>query len=235
MARREEEPVGETPGHWGPGGLLGGGAHPLLRALSPPSIARAMSAPGVPMALKVMHARFSAASTALRPCSRREAETLKRLRHPHVREQSSTGGALPDGRPFIAMEWLEGRGCWVRNLALRRPLSSGRGAGGAGAGGRRAPSRAQGGRGAPEAESAERAWVRLGQREARRPYVKLVDFQGIAKGLVPGPRADFCDAFRPRCWARPWPRGAESKSAESRRMSRTRGTCMRWECSSSSS
>ncbi|XXF77912.1 serine/threonine-protein kinase [Myxococcaceae bacterium GXIMD 01537] len=62
---------------------------------------------GAPAALKVMHAQPAATRPALRRF-RREAATLQRLRHPHVVDILEYG-ELPDGRPFIAMEWLEGR------------------------------------------------------------------------------------------------------------------------------
>ncbi len=75
---------------------------------------------GAPAALKVMHARLSAAWRALRRFER-EAAILQRLRHPHVVDLLEYG-SLPDGRPFIAMEWLEG-GDLAAELASRGPLS----------------------------------------------------------------------------------------------------------------
>lgn len=76
---------------------------------------------GVPAALKVMHSQFTATSTALRRF-RREAATLQRLRHPHIVDVLGYG-ELPDGRPFIAMEWLEGRDL-AAELSARGPLSA---------------------------------------------------------------------------------------------------------------
>lgn len=75
---------------------------------------------GAAAALKVMHSRFTAAHTALRRF-RQEATTLQRLHHPHIVEVLGHG-ELPDGRPFIAMEWLPGRDL-AAELAARGPLS----------------------------------------------------------------------------------------------------------------
>ncbi len=74
---------------------------------------------GAPVALKVMHAQ-EADPTALRRF-RREAATLQRLSHPHIVGIRGYG-ELPDGRPYIAMEWLEGRDLGAE-LAARGPLS----------------------------------------------------------------------------------------------------------------
>jgi serine/threonine-protein kinase len=62
---------------------------------------------GAPVAVKVMRPQFATARGALRRFQQ-EAETLQRLRHPHIVDVLEHG-TLPDGRPFIAMEWLEGR------------------------------------------------------------------------------------------------------------------------------
>jgi serine/threonine-protein kinase len=75
---------------------------------------------GAPAALKVMHAQPASSRDALRRF-RREAATLQRLRHPHIVEILDCG-ELPDGRPYIAMEWLEGRDLGAE-LAARGPLS----------------------------------------------------------------------------------------------------------------
>jgi eukaryotic-like serine/threonine-protein kinase len=75
---------------------------------------------GAASALKVMHSRFTAAHTALRRF-RQEATTLQRLHHPHIVAVLGHG-ELPDGRPFIAMEWLPGRDL-AAELAARGPLS----------------------------------------------------------------------------------------------------------------
>lgn len=74
---------------------------------------------GAPAALKVMHALPATATTALRRF-RREAATLQRLSHPHIVAVLGYG-ELPDGRPFIAMEWLEGRDL-AAELAARGPF-----------------------------------------------------------------------------------------------------------------
>jgi len=76
---------------------------------------------GAPAALKVMRPQFATARGALRRFQQ-EAETLKRLDHPHIVDVLEHG-TLPDGRPFIAMEWLEGRDLAAELLA-RGPLSA---------------------------------------------------------------------------------------------------------------
>jgi hypothetical protein len=76
---------------------------------------------GKPVALKVMHPQFATARSALRRFHQ-EGETLKRLRHPHIVDVMEHG-TLADGRPFIAMEWLEGRDL-AAELAARGPLSA---------------------------------------------------------------------------------------------------------------
>ncbi|WP_309891596.1 serine/threonine-protein kinase [Archangium sp.] len=76
---------------------------------------------GAPVALKVMRPQFSTAHGALRRFQL-EAETLRRLRHPHIVDILEHG-ALADGRPFIAMEWLEGRDL-AAELAARGPFSA---------------------------------------------------------------------------------------------------------------
>lgn len=72
-------------------------------------------------ALKVLQSSALSTDTALRRF-RREAATLQRLSHPHIVGVHDYG-ELPDGRPFIAMEWLEGRDL-AAELAARGPLSS---------------------------------------------------------------------------------------------------------------
>ncbi|HSP79164.1 MAG TPA: serine/threonine-protein kinase, partial [Myxococcaceae bacterium] len=76
---------------------------------------------GAPAALKVMHPQFVAARGALLRFQQ-EAETLRRLRHPHIVDVLENG-ALPDGRPFLAMEWLEGRDL-AAELAARGTFSA---------------------------------------------------------------------------------------------------------------
>jgi serine/threonine-protein kinase len=106
-----------------PGALVGGWVVERVHYRGPVStLYRAKEArTGVPAALKVMHSLFTATSTALRRF-RREAATLQRLRHPHIVEVLGYG-ELADGRPFIAMEWLEGRDLSAE-LAARGPLSA---------------------------------------------------------------------------------------------------------------
>jgi hypothetical protein len=76
---------------------------------------------GAPVALKVMRPQFSTTRSALRRFQQ-EAETLRRLRHRYIVDILEHG-ALPDGRPFIAMEWLEGRDL-AAELAARGPFSA---------------------------------------------------------------------------------------------------------------
>lgn len=62
---------------------------------------------GRPVALKVLRRRL-AASTRILERFQQEAAALRGLAHPHI--VASVGvGDLPDGRPYIAMEWIEGR------------------------------------------------------------------------------------------------------------------------------
>ncbi|MET0403151.1 MAG: serine/threonine-protein kinase [Cystobacter sp.] len=76
---------------------------------------------GAPVALKVMRPQFASTRGALRRFQQ-EGETLRRLRHPHIVDVMEHG-TLPDGRPFIAMEWLEGRDL-LAELKARGPLSA---------------------------------------------------------------------------------------------------------------
>ncbi|WP_437961372.1 serine/threonine-protein kinase [Sorangium sp. So ce119] len=64
-------------------------------------------ATGRPVALKVLRRRLAASSRILERFQQ-EAAALRRLAHPHIVEILGAGD-LPDGRPYIAMEWLEGR------------------------------------------------------------------------------------------------------------------------------
>jgi serine/threonine protein kinase len=52
----------------------------------------------------------------------REAEALGRLAHPHI-VQILESGDLTDGRPYIAMEWLDGRDLGQK-LAARGPFEA---------------------------------------------------------------------------------------------------------------
>ncbi|WP_437707130.1 serine/threonine-protein kinase [Sorangium sp. So ce448] len=62
---------------------------------------------GAPVALKVLRRGLSLLPAILRRFQR-EAEVLARLEHPAIVEVRGVG-ALDDGRPYIAMEWVEGR------------------------------------------------------------------------------------------------------------------------------
>ncbi|GEL72643.1 serine/threonine-protein kinase [Myxococcus virescens] len=110
---------------------------------------------------------------------RREAETLQRLSHPHIVDVLGYG-TLADGRPFIAMEWLEGRDL-AAELASRGPLSPGEAlevleqVGGA----LRTAHQA----GVVHRDLKAQNVVRL-STGGGAPRVKLVDF-GVAKGLTP--------------------------------------------------
>ena len=58
-------------------------------------------------AAKVLHPQFSHLSKVLRRFQQ-EADSLRHLRHPNIVEIWGSG-ELRDGRPYIAMEWLDGR------------------------------------------------------------------------------------------------------------------------------
>jgi hypothetical protein len=60
-----------------------------------------------PVALKVLH-RDLAASPRVQARFRREAEAIRRLDHPRI-VSVLDHGTLSDGRPFLVMEWIEGR------------------------------------------------------------------------------------------------------------------------------
>ncbi|MGK3993113.1 serine/threonine-protein kinase [Sorangium sp. So ce1024] len=62
---------------------------------------------GAAVALKVLRRDLSLLPAMLRRFHQ-EAEVLARLRHPAIVEVRGVG-ALDDGRPYIAMEWVEGR------------------------------------------------------------------------------------------------------------------------------
>ena len=132
---------------------------------------------GTPAALKVLRSQLSD-GTALRRF-RREAATLQRLRHPHI--VGILGyGELVDGRPFIAMEWLEGRDL-AAELAARGPLSPQEALEVLEQVG--AALRAAHAAGVVHRDLKAQNVMRLpGEGEA--PFVKLVDF-GVAKGLTP--------------------------------------------------
>lgn len=60
-----------------------------------------------PVAMKVLH-RDLAASPRVQARFRREAEAIRRLDHPRI-VSVLDHGALTDGRPYLVMEWVEGR------------------------------------------------------------------------------------------------------------------------------
>ncbi|WP_437720056.1 serine/threonine-protein kinase [Sorangium sp. So ce861] len=62
---------------------------------------------GAAVALKVLRRELSLLPAMLRRFQQ-EAEVLARLRHPSIVEVRGVG-ALDDGRPYIAMEWIDGR------------------------------------------------------------------------------------------------------------------------------
>ncbi|XXX71989.1 serine/threonine-protein kinase [Sorangium sp. So ce134] len=62
---------------------------------------------GAAVALKVLRRELSLLPAMLRRFQQ-EAEVLARLRHPAIVEVRGVG-ALDDGRPYIAMEWVDGR------------------------------------------------------------------------------------------------------------------------------
>jgi serine/threonine-protein kinase len=74
-----------------------------------------------PAAVKVLRSHLLASSRVLRRF-REEATLLQKLRHPQIVEIREYG-ELRDGRPFIAMEWLEGR-TLQGELAVNGPFST---------------------------------------------------------------------------------------------------------------
>ncbi|NMO16849.1 serine/threonine protein kinase [Pyxidicoccus fallax] len=133
---------------------------------------------GAPAALKVMHAQVAATPTALRRF-RREAATLQRLSHPNIVAVLGHG-ELPDGRPFISMEWLEGRDL-AAELGARGPFTADEALEVVEQVG--AALRVAHGAGVVHRDLKAQNVVRLsGPGEAL--LVKLVDF-GVAKGLTP--------------------------------------------------
>jgi eukaryotic-like serine/threonine-protein kinase len=60
-----------------------------------------------PVAIKVLH-RDLAASARVQARFRREAEAIRRLDHPRI-VSVLDHGTLSDGRPYLVMEWVEGR------------------------------------------------------------------------------------------------------------------------------
>jgi eukaryotic-like serine/threonine-protein kinase len=78
-------------------------------------------ATGKPAALKVMRSQVALTASALRRFAQ-EAALLQGLSHPNVVQLLETG-ELSDGRPFLVMEWLEGRDL-AAEIAERGALSS---------------------------------------------------------------------------------------------------------------
>lgn len=92
---------------------------------------------GVPVALKVMRPQYTASESALRRFDQ-ECRMLEQLAHPHI-VRVLESGELRDGRPWLAMEWLEGRDLGselvahgpftpVEALAVLEPVASALGA-----------------------------------------------------------------------------------------------------------
>jgi serine/threonine-protein kinase len=75
----------------------------------------------VPAALKVVRAQYNHVSEVLSRF-KQEADTLQSLRHPNIVAVLEYG-ELRDGRPWLAMEWLEGESV-DRWLAHRGPFST---------------------------------------------------------------------------------------------------------------
>lgn len=64
-------------------------------------------ATGEPAAVKVLRGDFAVCTRMLRRFAQ-EARTVQRIRHPHIVDILEAG-TLHDRRPFLAMEWLDGR------------------------------------------------------------------------------------------------------------------------------
>jgi serine/threonine-protein kinase len=75
---------------------------------------------GARVALKVMRPQFTASESALRRFEQ-ECRMLEQLAHPHI-VRVLESGELRDGRPWLAMEWLEGRDL-AAELAARGPFA----------------------------------------------------------------------------------------------------------------
>ncbi|QRN96683.1 serine/threonine protein kinase [Archangium violaceum] len=137
---------------------------------------------GASVALKVMRPQYASSENALRRFEQ-ECRTLEQLAHPHI-VRVLESGELRDGRPWLAMEWLEGRdleaelaarGPFPPREALRvlEPVAAALGAAHA--------------LGIVHRDiKAQNVMVRPGAGGA--PHVTLVDF-GIAKLLDPGHRS----------------------------------------------
>lgn len=76
---------------------------------------------GAPAAVKVLHRSLSTSERVLRRFAR-EATTINKLAHPNIVAILDVG-ELPDGRPCIIMEWIEGRNL-TQELARRGPFSA---------------------------------------------------------------------------------------------------------------
>ncbi|HYH99681.1 serine/threonine-protein kinase [Hyalangium sp.] len=75
---------------------------------------------GAQVALKVMRPQYTASESALRRFEQ-ESRMLEQLAHPHI-VRVLESGELRDGRPWLAMEWLEGRDLGAE-LAAHGPFS----------------------------------------------------------------------------------------------------------------
>ena len=85
------------------------------------SVYRARAGDGRTVALKVLRRQFLTSPQLLQRFQR-EADALARLRHPHIVEIFEQG-ELSDGRPFIAMAWIEGQDL-AAFLAAQGPRSA---------------------------------------------------------------------------------------------------------------
>jgi serine/threonine-protein kinase len=109
---------------FGPGALIGDWVVEELRARGGFGVVyRAHhAATGEVAAVKVLHAHLVGAP-GIRRRFRQEAETVQRLRHPNVVTVHAYG-ELSDGRPWFAMEWVEGH-TLADELAARGPVTLG--------------------------------------------------------------------------------------------------------------
>jgi hypothetical protein len=92
---------------FGPGALIGDYVVDERRSRGGFAVVyRAQDPRGRPVAVKVLRRDLASTETLRR--FEREAETLKRLRHPNIVELLDYG-QLTTGQPYMVLEWLEGR------------------------------------------------------------------------------------------------------------------------------
>lgn len=111
--RTEELPAGTRVGSWVVESLRSRGGFAVVYRARHASSGRAG-------ALKVLHEHLADSPLLIRRFEK-EGETLKRLAHPHI-VQIHDFGLLPDQRPYLVMEWLEGR-TLEEEIRSRGPLS----------------------------------------------------------------------------------------------------------------